>query len=145
MPEPYETDTGRLLWSARYHVPRSQVWEGSRGRAHGSVHLHLPLGPTPTPGEPRPKVELTATTGRKTTILRSPASPLCGKGRGWYERPALDHELTHERCPRCVALADRYGVEWPTAAVADVGDPTPRRENDGTLAAAPNNQEPTNA
>ena len=26
---------------ALYHVPRSQVWEGSRGRQMGCVHLHL--------------------------------------------------------------------------------------------------------
>jgi hypothetical protein len=26
---------------AVYHVPRSQVWEGSRGRASGRVHLHI--------------------------------------------------------------------------------------------------------
>lgn len=40
-----------------YHVPRSQVWPGSRGRQHGNVHLH-------------------GADGR----------PLCGR-RGWYERP----------------------------------------------------------
>lgn len=24
----------------RYHVPRSQVWDGSRGRQSGKTHLH---------------------------------------------------------------------------------------------------------
>jgi hypothetical protein len=26
---------------ALYHVPRSQVWQGSRGRQTGHVHLHV--------------------------------------------------------------------------------------------------------
>jgi hypothetical protein len=26
---------------ALYHVPRSQVWEGSRGAQSGKVHLHV--------------------------------------------------------------------------------------------------------
>jgi hypothetical protein len=41
---------------AVYYVPRSQVWEGSRGRQSGSVHLHVD--------------------GRA----------ICGRKRGWYER-----------------------------------------------------------
>lgn len=40
-----------------YHVPRSQVWPGSRGRQRGNVHLHDDGG-----------------------------RALCGR-RGWYERP----------------------------------------------------------
>jgi hypothetical protein len=46
-----------------YHVPRSQVWEGSRGRQRGHVHLH-----------------------------REDGSSLCGR-RGWYERPAEGEAL----------------------------------------------------
>ncbi len=72
------------LLDARYHVPRSQVWEGSRGRASGCVHLHVTSS-----------VEF----GR---ITREPQQALCGK-RGWYERPAEGERI----CPRCDRLRDR--------------------------------------
>jgi hypothetical protein len=62
-----------------YHVPRSQVWEGSRGRQSGKVHLHVD--------------------GRA----------LCGR-RGWYERAPMEGE---EACPRCVAKAEKQGIQWP--------------------------------
>lgn len=64
---------------AAYFVPRSQVWEGSRGRQQGRVHLIV---------------------GGRT---------LCGRRRGWYERPP-DGET---RCLRCADRATQYGVEWP--------------------------------
>jgi hypothetical protein len=57
-----------------YFVPRSQVWEGSRGRAAGRVH-----------------------------IIRD-GKVLCGRPRGWYERPPVDGELD---CRRCQARLER--------------------------------------
>lgn len=57
-----------MIASILYHVPRSQVWEGSRGRQTGRVHLHLDGG-------------------------RS----LCGR-RGWYEREPIQGEQPCSRC-----------------------------------------------
>jgi hypothetical protein len=65
---------------ARYHVPRSQVWEGSRGRQTGRIHLHVD--------------------GRV----------LCGARLPWYGREPMEGE---ERCSRCVARAEKRGIEWP--------------------------------
>jgi hypothetical protein len=54
-------------------------------------------------------VTFTAVTGRRTTITRTPGKSLCGK-RAWDDRePSQGEDL----CPRCVALAERYGVAWP--------------------------------
>ena len=86
---------------ARYHVPRSQVWPGSRGRQQGKVHLHVLRGP----------LTFTAANGR--TISRGGGVALCGKV-GWYERPGEPHE---EHCPRCAELAERYRVPWPPDGV----------------------------
>ena len=62
------------VWTRRYHVPRSQVWEGSRGRAAGNVHLHAPAaGVTPT--------VLVGHSGRR--LVRKGRAALCGKDRGW--------------------------------------------------------------
>lgn len=79
------TEGTPALFEARYHVPRSQVWEGSRGRQSGNVHLHLtaPLD-----------------YGR---IHRNAGETLCRKRRGWYERPAEGEHL----CGRCEELRDR--------------------------------------
>lgn len=79
----------------RYHVPNSQVWPGSRGAAHGNVHLHV-LQPT--------------TLGR---MKRKAGECLCRKKRGNYERPPEVDELA-ARCPGCEAVALRYGIEWPS-------------------------------
>jgi hypothetical protein len=57
-----------------YFVPRSQVWAGSRGRAEGRVH-----------------------------VIRD-GKVLCGRKRGWYERPPLDGEPD---CQRCTARLER--------------------------------------
>ena len=76
-----------MTFDARYHVPRSQVWEGSRGGQSGCVHLHVT--------EP---FEL----GR---IRRKPGQALCGK-RGWWERPAEGERL----CPRCESVAGRVAA-----------------------------------
>jgi hypothetical protein len=57
-----------------YHVPRSQVWAGSRGRQSGHVHLHRPDG-----------------------------SSLCGR-RGWYERePYPSETVVCPRCEKKAA------------------------------------------
>lgn len=74
-----------------YHVPRSQVWQGSRGRQAGLVHLHV-----------TESVEL----GR---IKRRAHQALCGRD-GWYEREPNGEEL----CARCVEIAGRHGLEVPS-------------------------------
>lgn len=86
----------------RYHVPRSQCYEGSRGGQSGKVHLHVNNGPT----------RFTAASGR--SITRGGGVALCLRN-GWYAR-AQEADEHHARCPRCVALAERYGVEWPVPA-----------------------------
>ncbi len=84
-----------MIGRAVYHVPRSQVWEGSRGRQAGKVHLHV-------------LEELVR--GR---LRRAVGAAMCRR-RGWYERPPESHE---ELCPRCVELGRRHGVEWPADAL----------------------------
>jgi len=87
-----ETDAAELAvrFELRYHVPRSQVWGGSRGAQRGNVHLH---------------VREDFDQGR---IHRRRGDALCGKS-GWYER---ETDTEHERslasmCPRCVEIASR--------------------------------------
>lgn len=91
-------DSASLRVELRYHVPRNQVWQGSRGRQHGGTHLHVM--------EP-------AVLGR---IRRKPGQALCGK-HGWYERPPeFESELAENgRCARCVEIASRYEISWPDA------------------------------
>jgi len=67
---------------AAYFVPRSQVWEGSRGRQSGRVHLFAP----------------------------DSSRTLCGRKRGWYERPA---DTTDPRCARCETAANKLDITWP--------------------------------
>lgn len=85
------------------HVQRSQVWEGSRGRARTFVHAHI--GGT-----------FTAVAGRKTTITRSSSESLCGRSPWYANDPAGDEA----RCEKCEALAERYGIDWP--ALSEVND-----------------------
>ena len=75
------------LLEARYHVPRSQVYPGSRGRQHGHVHLHA-------------KVPINV--GR---IHRQPGQALCGR-LGWWERPLEELEIATP-CPRCADVERR--------------------------------------
>lgn len=75
------------LFDERYHVPRSQVWTGSRGAQTGLVHLHVRHGEAFQAGR----------------IRRIESQALCGR-RGWYERQPGDGE---ELCPRCVAISAR--------------------------------------
>lgn len=77
----------------RYHVPRSQVWEGSRGRQKGHYHIHVTERLLSPP------------------LVRVPGASLCGK-RGWYERPPQNGD-DYETCPTCLKRAERYGVEIP--------------------------------
>lgn len=83
------------VFHARYHVPRSQVWEASGGRESGCVHLHV-----------REQFDF----GR---IHRSTGQALCGK-RGWYERECDDGERL---CPRCKSISER----WAAVQAAPVG------------------------
>jgi hypothetical protein len=73
------------LLERRYHVPRSQVWAGSRGRQSGNVHLH---------------VTEDVRVGR---ISRKRGQALCGRS-GWYEREADGDETL---CGRCSEIAER--------------------------------------
>jgi hypothetical protein len=74
-------------YDVRYHVPRSQVWEGSGGRQRGHVHLHAK--------EDQQIGRLKPTRGQA----------LCGK-HGWYERP-LDELEVQTACPRCAEIERR--------------------------------------
>jgi hypothetical protein len=100
-----DTQTDEQTYSAPfeitplYHVPRSQVWEGSRGAQRGHVHLHVSRGPT----------RFTAANGR--SITRGGGVALCRRN-GWYER-APEGETASDLCPRCKDVAERYGVEMP--------------------------------
>ncbi len=97
-----------------YHVPRSQVWEGSRGGQSGAAHLHA-----------ADDVTLSAKLGRCGTLHRVARQSLCSK-RGWYERSVESERDLRIRCAECVKRAERYGVEWPAW-------PTPDKESpDGT-------------
>jgi hypothetical protein len=76
------------MFDKRYHVPRSQVWRGSRGRQSGRTHLH---------------VTQDITVGR---ISRNKGRALCGRA-GWYERPAEGQHEVNDICPRCAEIATR--------------------------------------
>jgi hypothetical protein len=72
------------LYDVRYHVPRNQVWEGSRGGQKGKVHLHV-------------REDL-----RFGRIKRRRGQALCLRN-GWYARP-LDVLEVQALCPRCAEL-----------------------------------------
>lgn len=82
-------------WTVLYHVPRSQVWEGSRGGQRGNLHLHATS---------------TLQIGRMVRHAGSYAKALCGKA-GWYTRPVEWHDAG--RCPECEARAVRHDIPWP--------------------------------
>jgi hypothetical protein len=98
------------VWTWRYRVPRSQVFEGSKGGQQGYVHLHLPACLS---------ITAYATIGpvRRTTIKRIGGQALCGIKRGWYERPGNPGETV---CPRCVDYASRYGIDLD--AIKQIGN-----------------------
>ena len=79
--------TIREAFDTRYHVPRSQVWEGSRGKQGGHVHLYVKAGEAFEAGR----------------IRRVERETLCGRV-AWYDRPAEDSE---ELCPRCYEIGTR--------------------------------------
>jgi hypothetical protein len=68
------------------------VWEGSRGRQRGNVHLHV------KPGE-------AFQAGR---IHRTQRQALCGR-RAWYARSleGTEGESEQDFCPRCVEIGSR--------------------------------------
>ena len=88
-------------WRVLYHVPRSQVWEGSRGRQTGAVHLHATVD-----------WSLSAKRGRRGSLVRRAGQALCGR-HGWYEREVEHESDLTVRCTNCVRMAERYGVDWP--------------------------------
>lgn len=93
-------------WVLFYHVPRFQVWPGSRGNQVGKVHLHL-TGPA------RLLTADASGEGRYSVITRGNGMALCRRA-GWYERPPEPAErLSEMRCPRCVEMAEKYRVPWP--------------------------------
>ena len=79
----------REAFDALYHVPRSQVWPGSRGRQSGLIHLHVKSGEAFEAGR----------------LRRIQHQSLCGR-RGWYERPTEDAE-PQRQCERCVEIGMR--------------------------------------
>lgn len=78
----------------RYHVPKNQCYEGSRGRQSGNVHLHVTEDLFSPP------------------LVRKAGATLCGK-RGWYERTAEAGEAS--LCPLCVKRAGMYGFAYRLA------------------------------
>jgi hypothetical protein len=83
----------------RYHVPMSQVWEGSRGRQKGHYHIHVTERLFSPP------------------LVRERGQSLCGKS-GWYEHTEpRDAEI----CPSCLDRAGRYGVQVPPVPTTETG------------------------
>lgn len=91
--------TRSIVCEERHHVPRSQIWPGSRGLTHGLVHLHVM--------EP-------FASGR---LKREVGECLCSKKRGSMERLPEPGEVLF-RCEVCAARATRYGLLWPSAVAA---------------------------
>ncbi len=96
--------TERIVGSveARYHVPKNQCYPGSRGGTKANVHLHV----TPL---------LSGRLRRDAGDGRS----LCGRRPWWPREPetftdAKDEWAAEYRCPVCVELAERHGIEWPS-------------------------------
>lgn len=77
---------------ARYHVPKSQVYPGSRGAAKGHVHLHV-LEPM-----------------KLKRIVRNTGECLCSKKHGSDERAPDSADTT--MCPACVKVAEANGLAW---------------------------------
>lgn len=83
----------------RYHIPKSQLYEGSRGGHRGNVHLHV-----------LEDVKL----GR---LVRKSGECLCSKKHGSYEREPDDNET---RCPSCDRIAKKNGIEWPSERLVQI-------------------------
>lgn len=96
-------------WVEQYHIPRSQVWEGSRGGQKGNVHLHVA-------GHER--ISLASQRPPQTVIQRDAGSTLCGKLRGWMERdPKADrfvqrHAYTIEKTAKRLMRRGRDSGTW---------------------------------
>lgn len=82
----------REAFDLRYHVPRSQVWEGSRGKQRGNVHLHVKAGEAFEAGR----------------VRRTRYQALCGR-RAWYDRALEGDEGQRQDdfCPRCIEIGTR--------------------------------------
>jgi hypothetical protein len=85
--------TIREAFDLRYHVPRSQVWEGSRGFQRGNVHLRVKRGEAFQAGR----------------IRRVEGQTLCGKV-AWYDRVPDSTEAATEAqfCARCIEIGTRH-------------------------------------
>lgn len=84
--------TIREAFDLRYHVPRSQVWAGSRGRQVGNVHLHVKRGEA----------------FQADRIRRVQHQALCGRS-AWYDREIEGDEGQRKGdfCARCVEIGTR--------------------------------------
>lgn len=91
--------------AARYHVPRNQCFEGSKGGTKGNVHLHV-LEPMHV--------------GRLHREVGDGKS-LCGRSPWYHREPEPDQRGTDHRCSRCLSIAERYNVEWPHYTGGDEG------------------------
>lgn len=101
-----------------YHVPRSQVWEGSRGRQRGHFHIHVTERLVSPP------------------LVRPAGYSLCGKA-GWYETDDLDGRPGVTICPTCLKRAERYGVEIPEAPqTSTASSPNPTASAPSTITPA---------
>lgn len=84
--------TVREAFDLRYHVPRSQVWGGSRGRQRGNVHLYVKAGEAFQAGR----------------IRRVQHQTLCGRS-AWYDRALEGDEgkTPDDWCDRCLEIGTR--------------------------------------
>jgi hypothetical protein len=88
---------------ARYHVPRNQCYEGSRGGTRANVHLHV-IGQLDS--------------GRLHRKSGDGLS-LCGRYPWYHREPEIFERSADLRCPRCLDVAHRHGITWPEST-----DPT---------------------
>jgi hypothetical protein len=87
----------KIRAEARHHVSKNQCYPGSRGGQRGNTHLHV-LEPLHS--------------GRLHREVGDGKS-LCGRYPWWHREPEHDEVNADHRCPKCVALAEKHGVEWP--------------------------------
>lgn len=94
--------TIRQAFDLRYHVPRSQVWEGSAGKQRGNIHLYVKRGEAFQAGR----------------IRRVQHQTLCGR-TAWYDRAleAGEGERAEDFCPRCIEIGTRE-IGFVTGLVA---------------------------
>ena len=111
------TETAEYTIVLRYHVPRSQVWEGARGSQRGHVHLHVKNGPTHFTG-PNGRT-ISRGGGRALCLHFSPRAFMANKyAPNGIRYVGGDEETAADLCPRCLYFAERYGVEVPELPTA---------------------------